>query len=1041
MANQIQTIEKNLKIVSYNSNGFGFYKQAFVADFDLFSDIILLQEHFLLQANVYKISNVLCNYDLNVQPALKPANVISGGRASGGLCILWKKNLCDKVDKVLTNNSRIVANIFHFGITSLLIMNCYFPNDPQTTSYSDDKLFTLLNDIKVIIDCYDFNHFIIAGDLNCDFSRNTGFVNIINDFLSSHDLISTWNLYDISHTYTHTDGVSKSKIDHFIVNENNLNSIKDAGILNISTNKSPHSPIFMNYIVNCSSNVSDDVNCSTNVSDFNDKTPLKNKYIFKNATDIELCNWKNYCDINLMNLTFSNICNDYNCTNHSCHDNIDDNVSNLIKILNNSCVECIPSIKPAVVNDNKHCIPGWKEHVAPFKLESDYHRAIWISAGKPMHDFLNYGNYHPLYVAMKHYRNQYHFAIRRLKKSTDLVKHNNMLNSCILGGSDIFNEIKKLRKNNSFKVNNIDGFNNDNLISNHFAGKYDKLYNSLSNDKYSNDLIKLNNTINESINDVCIIDILHKFNVYSVRNACLKLKIDKSDVNEYFPSNCFIKAPFSLYEKLYDIFVSFFVHGYVSSILLGCALTPIVKNKLGNLCNSDNYRAIAISSLFLKIFDLCIIDLCKNELVNHDLQFAYQVNSSTTLCSWAALEVANYFVCRKSAVYACILDCTKAFDNVNFVKLFTKLLSCKVNCLIIRCLLFIYMNQYCFVRWNGYNSDQFGVSNGVRQGAILSPLLFSLYLNDLIEILCKSQIGCKIGPHYYGIFVYADDIILMCPSRTGLQSMIDICSNYAFDHDLTFSIDKNPLKSKSKCIVFDGLVNSKSDPHDIFLNNMKLPWVRKILHLGHHLNSDLSLEHDMLAKRGIFISKFHELLQEFSYANPLSLLKIVNIYCTSFYGSNLWDLDNCNKLYNQWNCCIRKIWNLPCETHKYFIDELSTMPHIKVQLFKRFYKFCCSIDNSCKPSIQFLFNLLKNKRYSLLGKNIYSLCKFCNVQSLNDIKNIDFRNLNSVLFPENEKWRLPLLWELINDLYFDKNMIDFENETDIYEFLNYVCTS
>ena len=96
-----------------------------------------------------------------------------------------------------------------------------------------------------------------------------------------------------------------------------------------------------------------------------------------------------------------------------------------------------------------------------------------------------------------------------------------------------------------------------------------------------------------------------------------------------------------------------------------------------------------------------------------------------------------------------------------------------------RCLLFIYSNQKCNVRWGNEFSNTFNVQNGVRQGAVSSPVLFCIYIDKIIKLLRCSTIGCQIQGVYMGIWVYADDIILLSPSRTGLQEMVKICAIFA----------------------------------------------------------------------------------------------------------------------------------------------------------------------------------------------------------------------------------------------------------------------
>ena len=89
--------------------------------------------------------------------------------------------------------------------------------------------------------------------------------------------------------------------------------------------------------------------------------------------------------------------------------------------------------------------------------------------------------------------------------------------------------------------------------------------------------------------------------------------------------------------------------------------------------------------------------------------------------------------------------------------------------LTVRLLLNMYTNQKLQVKWNGCISPKFNVSNGVRQGGILSPFLFSVYVDDLLVKLKNDAVGCHIGNHHVGVLGYADDLILLCPSVSGIK--------------------------------------------------------------------------------------------------------------------------------------------------------------------------------------------------------------------------------------------------------------------------------
>ena len=75
----------------------------------------------------------------------------------------------------------------------------------------------------------------------------------------------------------------------------------------------------------------------------------------------------------------------------------------------------------------------------------------------------------------------------------------------------------------------------------------------------------------------------------------------------------------------------------------------------------------------------------------------------------------------------------------------------------------MYSNQLCHVKWGDETSASFSISNGVKQGGVISPLLFGLYINELFLLLKQSGLGCHVGLTYAGAFGYADDIALVAP--------------------------------------------------------------------------------------------------------------------------------------------------------------------------------------------------------------------------------------------------------------------------------------
>ena len=162
-----------------------------------------------------------------------------------------------------------------------------------------------------------------------------------------------------------------------------------------------------------------------------------------------------------------------------------------------------------------------------------------------------------------------------------------------------------------------------------------------------------------------------------------------------------------------------------------------------------------------------------------------------------------------------------AFDRVNHCTLFKKLIDRGMPDVFVRLLVYWYRTQNTCVRWGTACSEMFTVSNGVRQGGILSPLFFNVYMDGLSEILCRTECGRMINH-----LMYADDLVILSPSAKGLQRLVDMCAAYGDIHDITFNHAKTVcmyLPSKGSCTL--------NSPH-ISLNLQKLSFVPKFKYLG-----------------------------------------------------------------------------------------------------------------------------------------------------------------------------------------------------------------
>ena len=138
----MQLLNNNICITSYNSTGLSIAAQNFISTLSLFSNILCIQEHFLLNSksknysNTDKLRNLCSNkYDMFIVPAVKDTSQVSKGRGKGGLATLWDKSMTKYVSQVKCSSFRIQATRFDLPSGSLLLINIYFPCNPRVNNF------------------------------------------------------------------------------------------------------------------------------------------------------------------------------------------------------------------------------------------------------------------------------------------------------------------------------------------------------------------------------------------------------------------------------------------------------------------------------------------------------------------------------------------------------------------------------------------------------------------------------------------------------------------------------------------------------------------------------------------------------------------------------------------------------------------------------------------------------------------------------------------------------------------------------------------
>ena len=381
------------------------------------------------------------------------------------------------------------------------------------------------------------------------------------------------------------------------------------------------------------------------------------------------------------------------------------------------------------------------------------------------------------------------------------------------------------------------------------------------------------------------------------------------------------------------------------------------------------------------------------------------------------------------------LDATKAYDRVQYTKLFKLLIDKEICPLTIRFIMNTYLVSTALVKWNNTESQVFPLENGVKQGAAISPPLFAVYINPLIENLIRCKKGCHIGNLCANSFAYADDIILLSPTCTALRSMIEICEKFSDDYKLQFNPDKCTL-----------LIFSDSD---FYYNNVKIKLCGRVIknvksetHLGHTFENSydlINIDHiirDIKVRTNTIINTFRPLSWESKVLLHMS-------QCSSLYGCALWRLDSMNidRLCTDWNICCRRLLGHRQDTRTYLIPHLmNTLPIKNIIMERMINFFICGINHKSSLISDFFKNTLLSKS-SHMSMNVNTILKYL------DISLCDILDLNKMITKkaflnklEEPDWRVGYVKELLH-VRDGQSFIDLKiDQLDVTSMLNFMST-
>ena len=952
------TKQSYLSIMSYNSRGLSALRKSYVQVLLNKCDVLFLQEHWL-SADQLSCLNTLSSSHANIGVSGFGSSRVLQGRPYGGCSILWRQGMCDTVSCVDTCSNRVCAICCSFTFGKILFINAYMPCDTD-----ESRRIEFIQELSVVESIIASNTdalVVFGGDFNVDFTRDWPNTRVLADFCQRFNLCSVNTHSSNTIDYTYNFNMQYFHVlDHILVSELLYNeAVCSAEVCHDIDNTSDHDPVRVNLRIDC------------NVYNVYGRNFVP-RIAWHKATPDDLAAYSNSLRDMLAVLSIPSdviSCHDTHCTNA-------EHIIQLQAYYRALCLSLTTVADRTLPHTSKKAaagrIPGWNEYVKNARESSLFWHDIWTQCGKPRDGVVA--------DVMRRARASYHYAIRFVKRNENNIVNEHLAEALVNNrGRDFWREVKHIRGTNKCCSSYIDGIHGSKDIAELFADQYQDLFCSVSYD--NNEMSRIYSEISCSLGtysaEECIV------NTKDVFNAASKLKPGKSD-GRCLSSDHFIHACDDLYVHIALLFTGLVIHGYVPDDFSSCAIIPIPKGKQANVTDSGNYRGIALCSIFTKIFDLIMLSRFCDHLHSSELQFGFKARRSTDMCTMVLKETIAYYINNGSPVYCSFLDASKAFDRIEYCKLFRMLMKRQLPFVVLRFLMNMYVKSSARIKWDDIFSGVFNISNGVKQGGVLSPFLFCIYIDDLLSSISETHLGCHIGNIYVGVLAYADDIVLLAPTPSAMRKMLSVCDSYAANFNITF----NP--SKSKCILFPpkNCVRSTFQVLPVFyIGGSAMEFVRQYSHLGHILSDDFDDASDINRGRVKLISQINSVLCYFCKVDCFVRMRLLTTYCYSLYGCVLWDFvhPDLNRVCTAWRVGVRRAWNLPYRTHSNLLPLISLQLPLVDEVAKRTLEFsrkCLSSDSKLVSCVAY-HALLSACMISPFARNVFNCCSYFNTSTCN----------------------------------------------------------
>jgi Reverse transcriptase (RNA-dependent DNA polymerase) len=731
----------SLNIVSFNMHGFNQGMPVLndlIVDYDC-PDVLLVQEHWLTPDNLAKLN---CFEGYFVYASSPMLSVVESGplfgRPFGGIGIIVKE-MHRSACKLVCSGDRFVAITLH----EWLIINVYFPSSGTV----DRRLIAeqLLDDICSCRESLLDHTCLLAGDFNIDLGNIKNDTRFFCDFIRDRRL---YNCYDLYPNRTFVSYINEalgqvSLLDYFFVSD--PSTVLDICTLDPDVNFSDHLPIMVSVSLSNNSNITK----TRRSSSVNSLPRLR----WDHADLVR------YYDLTRVHLEPILTEVDFYYENRQFIGYSDSIVAieRIFRTLVNVFSSAAHCLVP-VVSKNAHKF-WWSCQMAQLKSESIDSNTLWISAGRPRSG--------PVFLRRQSSRSVYR---RELKRNQEYFKnyYSDSLHESLLrkNGTSFWKCWRSKFETRSSNLS-ISGSVDDEFVSNKF---YDHFSGVVSPNSVGRNA-ELRQAFESSIGDYLSSHDYgadNLFDIEAISDAISGLKRGKAAGPDGLCAEHLLNSHPILASILLRLFNLLVYHSFVPSGFFASYTIPLLKVKdyLSKSLECSDFRGIAISNIFSKCFEYCLMSKFASYLDTTDSQFGFKQSMGCGEAIFTARRVIESYVDGGDTAHVCALDISKAFDKVNHYGLFLKLMKRNIPSSFLG--LLVNWLPYCFtcIKWRGCYSPSFQLSVGIRQGSVLAPILFSVYVDDIM----RNSVGLRYGE----IIMYADDILIITRSIAGLQHMLNV---------------------------------------------------------------------------------------------------------------------------------------------------------------------------------------------------------------------------------------------------------------------------